>query len=219
VTEAFKVTLDTELIVRRGVAEVQASGNGQIRLEDQGQLRDDTLTARASVAHEEARLGLIEDALCRVDELTDLQGSCPHCALAACDGRVAIPVVKELMGHVCTAQAEETQLDTPDIKASGGRFIQDVEILDRISAGAEFFDDQDVLARAPHGVDGDLEFDLARKKERKLGQEFNVHGLANGGWGVVIAEEMGTLDGGNQGRVHCEVPEGAVTDLLETGGL
>lgn len=51
--ETLEIGLDTKFVVGSGVAEVEASGNGEVGLEDEGQLRDDALAAGAGVCDEE----------------------------------------------------------------------------------------------------------------------------------------------------------------------
>lgn len=65
--ERLGVVLDAELVVRDAVAEVEPGGEGQVRLEDEAELREETLAARRGVRDEQARL-------CRVVDLRREQG-------------------------------------------------------------------------------------------------------------------------------------------------
>ena len=56
VTETLEIGLNAEFIVGSGVAEVEASGNGEVGLEDEGELGDDALATGAGVCDEETGL-------------------------------------------------------------------------------------------------------------------------------------------------------------------
>lgn len=89
---------------------------------------------------------------------------------------------------------------------------------------AKALDDRDVLARAPDGVDGDVERQRAREELGELGQaegrgaggEGTGRGVgeegAEVGGGGGGGEEEGPELGGDEGGVLDEVAEGAVRD-------
>jgi hypothetical protein len=112
---------------------------------------------------------LVEDALGSVDEFADLEGGSPHGALAASDGCTAVAVVKELVGDEGAAETKETEFYTTKIEEAGGGLVEDVEVVDGVLSRPKFFEDEDVFARAPYGVYGDLELDLTGKKEGEFG--------------------------------------------------
>lgn len=55
-TETLEIGLDAKFVVGSGVAEVEASGNSEVGLEDEGELRDDALATGAGVCDEETGL-------------------------------------------------------------------------------------------------------------------------------------------------------------------
>ena len=64
--EGFGVVLNAELVVRDAVAEVEAGGEGQVRLEDEAELREEPLASGRGVRDEKARLCRVVD-LCHED--------------------------------------------------------------------------------------------------------------------------------------------------------
>lgn len=53
--------LHRELVVRNAVAEVEAGRDGQVGLEDEGELREEAFAAGGGVRDEEASLGRVID--------------------------------------------------------------------------------------------------------------------------------------------------------------
>ena len=168
---------------------------------------------------EQTGLGGIKHALCGVDELTDLQRCRPHRALSARNRRIAVSIVEHFVGDERAAEAEEPQPDAADVEAACRRLVEHMEVLDIVLASTELLEHDDVLARAPDGVDRHLELDLARQEEGELGQKGYGHRGADCRRGVFRREEMIPLRGGDEWRIHCEVAEGAVIYPVEAGGL
>lgn len=56
VTETLEIGLDAKFVVGSSVAEVEASGNSEVGLEDEGELGDDAFAARAGVCDEKTGL-------------------------------------------------------------------------------------------------------------------------------------------------------------------
>lgn len=94
VADALKVRLDRKVVVRGGVAEVEACRDSEVRFEDEGKLGNDALAAGACVGDDETGLGGVKNALSCVDELADLEGNGPHDVLTASDGSAAIAIIK-----------------------------------------------------------------------------------------------------------------------------
>ena len=136
---------------------------------------------------------MVEYALGRVDEFADLEGGGPHGALAASDGCAAVTVVKELVGDEGAAETEETEFDATEIEEAGGGFVEDVEVVDGVLGGPEFFEDEDVFARAPYGVYGDLELDLTSKEEGEFREKLDIDGGANDCRRVFGRQKVGAL--------------------------
>jgi len=56
VTETLEIGLNAKFVVGSGVAEVEAGGNSEVGLEDEGELRDDAFATGAGVCDEETGL-------------------------------------------------------------------------------------------------------------------------------------------------------------------
>ena len=108
--------VNTELVVGTAVAEVKASGNREVGLQCHGQLVQKTLTCGGSVGDEDAGFGRIVNAVCGVDQLAHLQKRRPHGTLTTCNCCSALTVVEQLVHDNGTAQAEQTQLYTANVK-------------------------------------------------------------------------------------------------------
>jgi hypothetical protein len=85
----------------------------------------------------------------------------------------------------CTAETEKAKFDAADVEASSGGFVEDMEVINGVGASTEFFNDKDVFASSPDGVDGNLKLDLTRKKKRKFGKEGNVDSRADDAWRII----------------------------------
>lgn len=136
---------------------------------------------------------MVKDALGSVDEFADLEGGGPHGTLATSDGCAAVAVVKELVGNEGAAETEETEFYTTKIKEAGGSLVEDVEVVDGVLSGPKFFEDENVFARAPYGVYGDLELDLTGKKEGEFREELDIDGGANDCRRIFGRQKVGAL--------------------------
>ena len=162
---------------------------------------------------------MVEYALGRVDEFADLEGGGPHGALTASDGCAAVAVVKELVRDEGAAETEETEFYTAKIEQAGGGFVEDVEVVDGVLGRPKFFEDEDVFARAPYGVNRDLELDLTCEKKGEFGEELDIDGGANDCRRVFGRQKVGALCRRDKGRVHGEMAKSSVVDSFKTVGL
>lgn len=94
VAETLKICLYAELVVGGGIAEVETSRYGQVGFEDESELGNDTFATGAGMGDKKTSFGGVKDALCRVYELANLKNGCPHGALTASDGGVAVAIVE-----------------------------------------------------------------------------------------------------------------------------
>jgi len=90
-------------------------------------------------------------------------------------------------------ETEEPKFDAAKVEETGGGFVEDVEVGYGVLLGTEFFDDEDVFACTPDGVDGDFERDLAGEKKGEFGEKTDGDGLADVSWGMFVGKKMGTL--------------------------
>ena len=216
VSETFKVGLDAEFIVRRGVSEVETSRDGEISLEDKGQLGHDALSTWAGVCDKESRLGGVEDALGGIHELAYLQGGGPHCALATGYCGIAVAVVEHFVRYECTAKAKEAEFDAANIDTASGSLVENVEVIDGVRARTELLDDDYILTGTPDGIHGDAQFDLARQEKWELGQQRDVDGRADVSWAILSRQEVCALGAWDERRIHREVTQGPVIDAVQT---
>lgn len=178
--EAFKVGLNAELVIGGCVAEVETGRNGEVCLEDETELGHDALAAWAGVTDEHTCFGGVIDALCGVNKFAELESGGPHGSTAACNGCFPVPIVEKLVGDESTSETEKTEFDATCIDAAGRGFVEDMEVFDFVSAVADFFEDSNVFAGAPDGVDGNLKLYLAGEEEGEFGEEGDVDGVADG---------------------------------------
>jgi hypothetical protein len=117
------------------------------------------------------------------------------------------------------AESEQAETDSADVDGACRGLVEHVQVRDRVRAGAEALEDLHVLARAPEGVDGHGELDLAGEEERELGEHRDGDGLADERGRILGREQVRALWAGDEGRILGEVAEGAVVDAFETGRL
>ena len=217
--KAIKVTLHTEFIIRCCIAEMETSGDGQVGLANKGKLCNDSLSPWAGMCDKKTCFGGIMDTLSCVDEFTNLKSCGPHSALAASDSGIAIAIIEEFMRNQGTTEPKKAKFDTANVQAAGSGLIDNVEVLNRVSARPEFFQDKHILTSAPDGVYGKLKLYLPCKQQRKFGKKFNIHCRTNYGWRIVLGEKVSSLRGRYQRRIHCEVTKSPVGNPFDAVGL
>ena len=95
---------------------MQTSRNGEIGLECDGELVEEAFSCRRCVCDEHASLCGVVHTVCSVDQLTNLQDSSPHGALATSDGCTAFSVVEQLVHDDRATQTEQTELHAANVQ-------------------------------------------------------------------------------------------------------
>src|SRR5579871_4791076 len=120
------------------------------------------------MADKDSRLTAIKGCQCSLDQFAHLQHGRPHGSLTTGDRSPSFAIIKQFMHDDGAAQSQQSQLETADFKETTVVFVHDEEIFHSILAGTELFQDTDVFAGPPGGVDGDVELHLIVEEEKEL---------------------------------------------------
>ena len=159
-----------ELVVRAAVAEVQASGDGEVGLERHGELIQETFASRGGMGDEDAGLRRIVDTVGGIDQFPHLQEGGPHGSLSTGNGGAAITVVEQLVHDHGASEAQQTELDPANVQQARVGLVDDVKLVDLVLARSKLLQDAYILTCAPDGVDGNGQGVGLVDKGRQLGQ-------------------------------------------------